>query len=285
MTKINFCLSNKNILLKIAQSGIIYGVEQEKQCRIQWDDCPRHKIPKKFPSFLHVFPLCFMPNLNVGLVLAVMVCVPSMANEAECENCYKCTLYEGGNCVECSYDEAYCNDSDEEWEGSSDYCTTILELNNRCVRQIYVPRQDTISSLGDIFVDCSGDGTPYYGDDSLFSLCETDTCAAVLGNNWESFMDALCYTSSAAEMADYFGIVCAGADYAQVDCEVCDSGYYYNGLSCEQCPGLDGATANTTVGGYQQGISTCYMPTETQLTDAFGAYEFTQRCGYYGKLD
>ncbi len=49
------------------------GIEQEKHRRIQWDDCPRHPFPNKFPRFLHVFTPCCLPNLNVGLGLVMVI--------------------------------------------------------------------------------------------------------------------------------------------------------------------------------------------------------------------
>ena len=59
----------------MAVCGIILGIGQENICRIQWDDCPRHKIPNKFPRFLHILSFFLSPNLNVGLVLVVVLCI------------------------------------------------------------------------------------------------------------------------------------------------------------------------------------------------------------------
>lgn len=48
------------------------GIEQENICRIQWDDCPRQQFPNNFPRFPHVLPPFVLPNLNVGLGLAIL---------------------------------------------------------------------------------------------------------------------------------------------------------------------------------------------------------------------
>ncbi len=46
-SEVNFGM--KNVLLKIAQSVIIRGIETKNICRIQWDVFPRHKFAIKNP--------------------------------------------------------------------------------------------------------------------------------------------------------------------------------------------------------------------------------------------
>ena len=63
----------KSHLQKSAKGGKIHGVQDKNNCRIQWDDCPRQNIQKFNPRFLHFFIPLFLPNLNVGLSLAMSI--------------------------------------------------------------------------------------------------------------------------------------------------------------------------------------------------------------------
>lgn len=59
---------------------------------------------------------------------------------------------------------------------------------------------------------------------------------------------------------------------------VCATGYYGDGeTTCTKCPELDGVHGETTSYGATS-VSSCYIPANTNLNDAFGTYKFSSNC-------
>ncbi len=230
----------------MAQSGIIHGVAQEKQCRIQWDDCPRQQFPNKFPRFPHVLTPFILPNLNVGLGLAVMVC-----------DCSLGAVYnELVGYIECDAIE-YC--------GSYDQYVRIYDACIDCF---------TPESKGIEVIDSNEDF-----NDIRFRY-RRDTC-----ENTENVVYYECeYISQYRCMDGYYGLPEFVDNYDDEDeygvnsmtmapCKECPT---LNGwwTYSEQTPYHSGDY------DYYTDITDCYAPSGVTYSDSKGRYAFTSDCHY-----
>ncbi len=59
----------------------------------------------------------------------------------------------------------------------------------------------------------------------------------------------------------------------------CETGYYLSGTSCLRCPS-SGGVYGTTSNYNRSGITSCYIPANTSVTDDSGTYVFTSSCYY-----
>ena len=169
----------------------------------------------------------------------------------------------------------------------STQCYTVLALSENCARHIAIA--DPMTGGEHLYLNCDGDGT-VFNDALAYAMCGDDEiCFEELSTNWDAWTEALCNSNTAMDLAEYFG-------FSSVDCEnsigtvlpaydqcgLCDSGYYYdrNDRVCYQCPGLDGASASTSVVVGMPPITMCYIPSTSFMSDGVGTYQFTYDCPY-----
>ena len=244
--------------------GIILGIGHENICRIQWDDCPRHKIPNKIPRFPHVLPPFILPNLNVGLV-ATFMASDAFAAIANCASEY------GGYCLSCNSPYVVATNSylsvgnsmgqgtqcvlycGEERNGNvplDRFCnlTTSAGDNNSSTRYTYT-------------VKSTYSGRTCYTGDTLSAGTTTTT--------------SFCSNSSYIRCnSGWYGTTSYGAS-ASTYCTKCQassfSGLYSNsGLSQERA---GQSTAGTKI------ETGCYLPTGTYY-DKTGTLELVSSCYY-----
>ena len=171
-------------------------------------------------------------------------------------------------------------------EDISPYCETIIQVVQSCAKYTYLPEHETNSGNAE-FLPCDGSSAPMLSDDLLLAICgSSSVCFDTLASDWYSFYPAICDVgdASAADMADYMGYDCVAAGYDMdfgVACNGCDSNMYYNGSECVPCPSEGNFAGRSTVSGFRNPISTCYIPANTTITDASGnKFIFENDCAY-----
>lgn len=114
------------------------------------------------------------------------------ATTVVCNNCYKCVLYSGTNCLQCEYDEAYCGEQEGDCSSDED-CPDGMICTDRGTCE-----------YGAIIEDCL-DGE-YFSDEGCVS------CPEVGGG----------VTTSCSPHSKAGGISCITSCYYSKDCQFTD---------------------------------------------------------------
>ena len=215
-----------------------------------------------------------MPNLNVGLGLAVFVATANAAT------------------YNCGYDCSQSTDSDYVYfESANGYGYNCGGYANSVSPEvIYVSHGETLeTATSSALYYCCDDGFgsdgywiefPYGSIPSGNSCANTYTwislgsnkyCQATNTGTWE-----WCAGNNSSGILSYADV--GECVYSSGTCSTfthCGAGYYKNGSVCTKCP-----NGGTTSGYTNTGISACYLKTGTSMSDTSGTYTCSSNAYY-----
>lgn len=218
-----------------------------------------------------------MPNLIVGLELAVIACAANAAT-------YNC----GYNC------DSYTDNDYVYFENDTTAYNCGGYANSGATDEIYVSHGETLEAAAgtgvyyccDDGLDSDGYWIQFFSESSITNtegLCSSYTewvslgankyCQATKTGTWE-----WCKWGEAGGSSGIISFAAAGACVYNGSCSTfthCGKGYYKNGSVCTACP-----NGGTTSGYTSTGISACYLPTGTSMSDTAGTYTCSTNAYY-----